>query len=409
MSLPDVVYSCGSCGYALNLSSSNRSTSDVGSSYQKSLKKGLISFTSIDLSRFTQVDEISCFPFLTWRSYRPKTKLLCRKCGSSIGYGYAYKEHAQCLPKMLARSPYLQLISLAGLNELSDSALYEVGVSGTSLQSFSLYSCSGITDDGLAQVSIGCPNLVIVELYRCLNITDLGLESLSQGCHSLKSLNLGYCTAISDRGISSIFRNCRNICALIISYCRGVSGVGFRGCPSTLSYLEAESCMLSSEGMLDISSGGGLQYINLYNLRSSAGLDCLGGVGSMKKLRVLNLRMCRYLTDDSVVAIASGCPLIEEWSLAVCHGVRLPGWSAIGLNCNKLRILHVNRCRNICDQGLHALKDGCVRLEVLHIHGCGKITNNGLALFSIARPSVKQMVDEAMSIGPSIEDLFRLQ
>ncbi|VAH94120.1 F-box/LRR-repeat protein 12-like [Triticum dicoccoides] len=321
----------------------------------------------------------------------------------------AYKEHAQCLPKMLARSPYLQLISLAGLNELSDSALYEVGVSGTSLQSFSLYSCSGITDDGLAQVSIGCPNLVIVELYRCLNITDLGLESLSQGCHSLKSLNLGYCTAISDRGISSIFRNCRNICALIISYCRGVSGVGFRGCPSTLSYLEAESCMLSSEGMLDISSGGGLQYINLYNLRSSAGLDCLGGVGSMKKLRVLNLRMCRYLTDDSVVAIASGCPLIEEWSLAVCHGVRLPGWSAIGLNCNKLRILHVNRCRNICDQGLHALKDGCVRLEVLHIHGCGKITNNGLALFSIARPSVKQMVDEAMSIGPSIEDLFRLQ
>uniref|UniRef100_A0A453HG86 F-box domain-containing protein n=1 Tax=Aegilops tauschii subsp. strangulata TaxID=200361 RepID=A0A453HG86_AEGTS len=176
------------------LSSSNRSTSDVGSSYQKSLKKGLISFTSIDLSRFTQVDEISCFPFLTWRSYRPKTKLLCRKCGSSIGYGYA-----------------------------------------------------------------------------------------------------------------------------------------------------------------------------------------------------------------------SGCPLIEEWSLAVCHGVRLPGWSAIGLNCNKLRILHVNRCRNICDQGLQALKDGCVRLEVLHIHGCSKITNNGLALFSIARPSVKQMVDEAMSIGPSIEDLFRLQ
>ncbi|KAK3118527.1 hypothetical protein QOZ80_9BG0700840 [Eleusine coracana subsp. coracana] len=87
MSQSDVVYSCGSCGYPLNLSSSDRSTSEVGSSYQKSLKKGLISFVSVDLSRFTQVDEISCFP-LTWRSYRPKTKLLCRKCGLSIGYGY---------------------------------------------------------------------------------------------------------------------------------------------------------------------------------------------------------------------------------------------------------------------------------------------------------------------------------
>ncbi|KAF8711324.1 hypothetical protein HU200_016700 [Digitaria exilis] len=80
--------SCGSCGYPLNLSSSNRSTSEVGSSYKKSLKKGLISFVSVDLSRFTQVDEISCFP-LTLRGYRPKTKLLCRKCGASIGYGYA--------------------------------------------------------------------------------------------------------------------------------------------------------------------------------------------------------------------------------------------------------------------------------------------------------------------------------
>lgn len=79
--------SCGSCGYPLNLSSSNRSTSEVGSSYKKSLKKGLISFVSVDLSRFTQVDEISCFP-LTLRGYRPKTKLLCRKCGASIGYGY---------------------------------------------------------------------------------------------------------------------------------------------------------------------------------------------------------------------------------------------------------------------------------------------------------------------------------
>jgi len=166
--------------------------------------------------------------------------------------------------------------------------------------------------------------------------------------------------------------------------------------------------MISPEGMLDIVSGGGLEYLNFYNLRSSAGLDGLGRVRSLTKLRFLNLRMCRYLTDDSVVAIASACPLIEEWSLAVCHGVRLPGWTAIGLYSNKLRILHVNRCRNICDQGLQALKDGCMCLEVLHIHGCGKITNNGLALFSIARPSVKQMVDEAMSIGPPIEDLFRL-
>ncbi|XP_050365510.1 uncharacterized protein At4g08330, chloroplastic-like [Argentina anserina] len=80
--------SCGSCGYPLHLSSVNRiaSGSGIGSDYQKSVKKGFISFLSVDLSRFTQVDEVNCFP-VSW-GQRSKTKLLCRKCGVHIGYGY---------------------------------------------------------------------------------------------------------------------------------------------------------------------------------------------------------------------------------------------------------------------------------------------------------------------------------
>lgn len=82
------VCSCGSCGYPLNLASSNRVTSAIGPpDYQKSIKKGFISFLSVDLSRFTQVDEVTCFPF-PWGRYHAKTKLLCRKCGVHIGYGY---------------------------------------------------------------------------------------------------------------------------------------------------------------------------------------------------------------------------------------------------------------------------------------------------------------------------------
>ncbi|GLT94304.1 hypothetical protein SLE2022_120500 [Rubroshorea leprosula] len=87
MSQADVSYSCGSCGYPLNLTSSNRFTSNLGAEYHKSIKKGYISFLSVDFSRFTQVDEVNCLP-LTWGRYRSKTKLLCRKCGVHIGYGY---------------------------------------------------------------------------------------------------------------------------------------------------------------------------------------------------------------------------------------------------------------------------------------------------------------------------------
>ncbi|GAV68399.1 hypothetical protein CFOL_v3_11902, partial [Cephalotus follicularis] len=79
--------SCGACKYPLNLVSNNRITSGIDSEYRKSIKKGYILFLSIDLSRFTQVDEVNCFP-IYWGRHRSKTKLLCRKCGVHIGYGY---------------------------------------------------------------------------------------------------------------------------------------------------------------------------------------------------------------------------------------------------------------------------------------------------------------------------------
>lgn len=83
--------SCGACGYELNLSSSNRNTSSIGSKYGKSIKRGIISFFNIDDSRFTQVDEIQCVPYFhkhSWGLFRRRTKLLCRKCGNHIGNAY---------------------------------------------------------------------------------------------------------------------------------------------------------------------------------------------------------------------------------------------------------------------------------------------------------------------------------
>ncbi|PON47011.1 hypothetical protein PanWU01x14_247560 [Parasponia andersonii] len=87
----DVSYSCGSCGYALNLSSSNRNISTIGSKYGKSIKRGIISFFYIDDSRFTQVDEIQCVPHFSknsWGLFRRRIKLLCRKCNNRIGISY---------------------------------------------------------------------------------------------------------------------------------------------------------------------------------------------------------------------------------------------------------------------------------------------------------------------------------
>ncbi|MCO5575216.1 hypothetical protein L7F22_029014 [Adiantum nelumboides] len=86
----DVLYSCGSCGYPLNLSSSQRVVSSLDS---KALRKGTISFLCIDESRFQQLDELKCAPHLhangSLRLHQLRTKLLCGKCGNVIGHGHA--------------------------------------------------------------------------------------------------------------------------------------------------------------------------------------------------------------------------------------------------------------------------------------------------------------------------------
>ncbi|XP_078445551.1 uncharacterized protein At4g08330, chloroplastic [Wolffia australiana] len=88
----EVSYSCGSCGYELNLSSSSRNTTNFGSKYGKTIKKGFISFVEIDESRFSTKEEIKCMPFFaskrSWGLCRRQTKLLCQKCGNFIGVAY---------------------------------------------------------------------------------------------------------------------------------------------------------------------------------------------------------------------------------------------------------------------------------------------------------------------------------
>lgn len=119
----DVAYSCGSCGYELNLSSCNRNISTIGSKYGKSIKRGIISFFYIDESRFTQVDEIQCIPYFSkhsWGLFHRRTKLLCRKCGNPIGI--AYNDHTSSLPLVTDGSD-----SSSG-NEVSSRRKYDVKI-----------------------------------------------------------------------------------------------------------------------------------------------------------------------------------------------------------------------------------------------------------------------------------------
>lgn len=317
------------------------------------------------------------------------------------------QDYVRCLSRLLMRFQRLDSINLTGCTGLPDLALTQLQFYGSKLQTLYLDCCIHITDDGLATVSKGCPSLVSISLYRCI-ITDVGLEVLARSCSNLEKVNLSYCFLISDRGIRALSRSCDRLRAVTISYCRDIRGFGFQGCSPTLSYLEADSCMLTPEGLLGAVSGGGLQYLNVSCLRGWVNGDGLAGIGAgyAVRLQYLNLRLCRFVGDESVEAIAKGCPALKEWNLAVCHGIRVRGWDGIGLYCHKLEILHVNRCQNLCNRGLLAIQDGCERLAVLYMHGCRQVNCVGLESFKRVRWNVRIRREECMCVGPSLDKFF---
>ncbi|KAB2602353.1 F-box/LRR-repeat protein 12 [Pyrus ussuriensis x Pyrus communis] len=278
------------------------------------------------------------------------------------------------LHRLLTRFQHLHLLSLSGCTEPPDSGL-------SHLVNY------GITDHGLSMAATGCPLLQVISLYRC-QITDFGLGNLAKR------------VLLSFKG--SLSQGCRQLQAVKISHCKGITGVGFKGSSSTLAYVEAESCKLEPEGLLGIVSRGGIEYLIISGLIFQ---NCRNGLAAIGRgfaflLKILNLRLCRTFGDESIVAIAEGCPLLQEWNLALCHEVKIVGWSSIGMSCHKLEKLHVNRCWNLCDQGLVALRNGCKQLSVLYMNGCPKITSTAIELFKCYRSEVTIKNEEKMCIGP---------
>ncbi|RDY06662.1 F-box/LRR-repeat protein 12, partial [Mucuna pruriens] len=296
--------------------------------------------------------------------------------------------HTIHLHRLLRRFQHLESLSLSNCRELNDSGLTRLITYGSNLQKLNLDCCLKVTDYGLSLVASGCPSLISISLYRCLSITDKGLETLASTCLSMKHVNLSYCSQISDKGLKALTQWCHQLQAINISHCDGITGVGFEGCSKTLAYVEAESCKLNPEGVMGMVSGGGIEYIDVSGLSWSVLGDPLPGISFASHLKVLNFRLCRTVSDTSIVAIAKGCPLLEEWNLALCHEVTLPGWQAVGLHCHNLKRLHVNRCRNLSDNALQALREGCKKLSILYLNGCVRLTSVALELFKCHRADV---------------------
>ncbi|KAI3940819.1 hypothetical protein MKW98_030138 [Papaver atlanticum] len=175
-------------------------------------------------------------------------------------------------------------------------------------------------------------------------IADKGLEALAKCCLLLEKVTLVDCDSITDSGVSFLLRNCRKLSTLILYSCNNITGIGFLGCPQTLTQLEADKFKLTPEGIGAIVSGGGLEYLRLFENAAK-------------------------VNTETIMTISKGCPLLKELSLSDCEEVELQGWQAIGQNCKNLELLLVLECKKLRDMGLEALRNRYNKFSIFSADG----------------------------------------
>ena len=238
----------------------------------------------------------------------------------------------------------LESLSLTNHDKLFNSSIKKLQIYLCRLHSLDLSDCSYLTDKGLTTAASSCPLLPVIRLRDCNSITDKGLKYLTKFCKSLKLVDLSGCFNITDTGIGYLNQNCCQLRALRISACRNIRGLGFLGFSRSLVSLEAERCMLDSGGVAAILCGVGIEYLNLsFERLYSVAPKAIGLGANVANIKILKIGG-RYIDVDSdtIMNIAKGCPLLQEWKLSSCEKIDISGWKSIGLYCQNLKTIHVN-------------------------------------------------------------------
>eukprot|EP00116_Pleurobrachia_bachei_P006032 sb/3466294/ len=240
----------------------------------------------------------------------------------------------QCLEAIGERSP--RHLVFSGCN---GEAVTSIGLRGMfracedSLKSFALIDCLGnemIGSSLLLHLSARCSNIRDIHLTLC-SLSDESIIQLANRTNRLEKVCLPMCSGISDGGFRVLLqKHYRSLSAIDITGCHQITGDAISQlshCPN-LSSLYLGNCVQTSPTTLTSLST------------------------SLTSLRLLDVRGCRSLDGESILALLKRNPHISTLSLA-----------------------HVP---TVNDQLLKGICTALLSIRVLDLSGCIKVTNTGV-------------------------------
>jgi F-box/leucine-rich repeat protein 14 len=234
----------------------------------------------------------------------------------------------------------------------------------------------------LRELVNGLPNLESLNLSGCYNLSDFALESaFSKEVPSLKVLNLSLCKDVTDSSLRRITINCRNVEVLDLAGCSKITN-------HSLFYIS----MLKKVKKLNLRS---CRQISDYGIGDLCNISVQENTRSLEDLC---LQDCQKLSDESLRHISAGLPNLDKINLSFCVSITDTGLKSLS-KLTTLRDLNLRSCDNISDIGVGFLGENGLNLHSLDVSFCANITDSGMKHIASGISSLRSLSLTTCSIG----------
>lgn len=260
----------------------------------------------------------------------------------------------------------------------------------------------------------GIPNLESLNLSGCFNLSDHTFEgAISKEVPSLTSLNLSNCKDISNSSLVTIAIRCKNLETIDLSGCTKITNDGLANLASLpkLKHLNLRSCRQISDPGIGHLSGASLSSASEVSSQHQP-------PPAASSLESLSLQDCQKLSDESLRYISQGLRNLKRINLSFCVSITDTGLKSLA-KVASLEEINLRSCDNVSDIGIGFLAEEHQRLAKLDVSFCSNVTDaslrhmagSGLAasLHSLALTTCAITDDGLIKLAKKLSKLRELQ
>lgn len=294
--------------------------------------------------------------------------------------------------------------------QVNDTALSEIGALTEGLEELTEINASStaVTDNGLVHLT-KLPQLKKLDLNGA-KVSDAGMSTLTQ-IPSLESLSI-QTTSVTDSGVAAL-NALPNLKFLDMRNCQlGVNGFAAIGKMPALEEIRLDSVAGINDSTFDlICNATTLKRLHM-NYVGGITDNAMKSLSKLEILEELHVNECPVSCEALATVVKTGLKNLKKLSVNKCP-ITLAGAKAIN-SCKSLEHLNVGNM-GIDDKGLTILVQGLPKLKVLHINGCKNITGSGFTALKAAddleilTALETGLVDQALPLLKGHKNLKRLE